>query len=405
MEHKIFRLRDWSTLANNQTMNRWLVVTDILLVITAIINIIALEVKLSALDIVVLLILTMVYLVLSTFGPAAFDFLKLKSLVVQFSLHLTFIILISSTMLLITHGASWILMLPVVAQCVIFLTWPWAVAVCLIIWMLSCLAPTFDPARTLPDLLQVWTSLGAATLFVGLFTMLAVRERDGRAEVERLAGELEAANAKLRDYSTQVGELATTKERNRLAREIHDSLGHYLTVINVQIGAAKTVLDTDRPKALDALDKAQSLTREGLAEVRQSVAALRATPMSSRSLPEAISVLVEENRTSGVITELNIAGEPRPLEPPVELTLYRVAQEGLTNIRKHAFATRSEVKLAYDTDHKIRLVVSDNGVGQTQFEGGFGLMGLRERVNLLNGQVAVKSAPGKGFSLEVELVG
>ena len=100
-------------------------------------------------------------------------------------------------------------------------------------------------------------------VFVVVFTQIAVREREARAEVERLAAELTEANRKLREYADQVEELATARERNRLAREIHDSLGHYLTVVNVQIEAARAVID-DRDRALDVLRKAQLLTHEGL---------------------------------------------------------------------------------------------------------------------------------------------
>jgi signal transduction histidine kinase len=242
-------------------------------------------------------------------------------------------------------------------------------------------------------------------LFVAVFTMVAVRERMARAEVERLASELSTANNRLREYATQAEELATTKERNRLAREIHDSLGHYLTVINMQLEAAKVVIENDPARSLEALGKAQSLTREGLADIRRSVAALRASPMSTNSLPEAVATLAREIQSAGLITDYTVSGQPRPLEPQVELTLYRVAQEGLTNIRKHAFASMVELKLDYRDDKTVRLLIKDNGVGSKQPDGGFGLLGLRERIHLLNGQVRVQTAPEQGFSLEVELAG
>src|SRR6185369_12887105 len=113
---------------------------------------------------------------------------------------------------------------------------------------------------------------------------------------------LAEANQQLRDHAAQVEELASTKERNRLAREIHDSLGHYLTVVNVQIGAAQAILEQDRPRALDHLSKAQALTQEGLAEVRHSVAALRASPTESGPLPEALAKLAEQWNAAGLST-------------------------------------------------------------------------------------------------------
>jgi signal transduction histidine kinase len=154
-------------------------------------------------------------------------------------------------------------------------------------------------------------AVAAGILFVSVFTYFAISERAARAEVERLAAELQAANQKLREYAAQVEELATTKERNRLAREIHDSLGHYLTVINVQLEAAQVLVPADPERAKAALGKAQSLAQEGLADVRRSVAALRADPMGSRPLPEAVANLVEESQAAGIVTKLDVRGQPR----------------------------------------------------------------------------------------------
>ena len=250
-------------------------------------------------------------------------------------------------------------------------------------------------------------SIGAGVVFVFVFTQVALREQQARAEVERLAADLRTANDKLREYAVQVEELATAKERNRLAREIHDSLGHYLTVINVQIEAARTVIGSEPPRALDALRKAQSLAQEGLADVRRSVAALRASPTENRPLPEALAALAAENRASGLLTELAVTGAPRPLPPQTELTLYRAMQEGLTNIRKHARASRVDITLDYGDHERVCLRVRDNGVGGSPEDrsGGYGLLGVRERTHLLGGEVRIHSAAGQGVTLEVELPG
>src|SRR5262249_32785831 len=230
---------------------------------------------------------------------------------------------------------------------------------------------------------------GTGIVFVAVFTRVAASERDAR-------NALAEANQLLRDHATQVEELATTKERNRLAREIHDSVGHYLTVVNVQIGAARTVLDQDRTRALEHLSKAQSLTQEGLAEVRHSVAALRASPTESRPLPEALTLLVDQWRAAGLNANVHVSGAVRPLTPRANLTLYRAGQEALTNVAKHANATTVDVRLNYGDD-RIRLTIKDNGVGANNSEGGFGLFGIRERVQLLNGTVRVSTDAGKGF--------
>ena len=255
--------------------------------------------------------------------------------------------------------------------------------------------------------------VAAGLAFVVAFTHFALSERTTRQEVERLAAELQAANQKLREYAAQVEELATAKERNRLAREIHDSLGHYLTVINVQLEAARALAESGaaeaQPRMLAALDKAQSLAREGLGDVRRSVAALRAPAMAERPLPEALEALAEEARTAGLVTEVLVQGTPRPLPPPTELALYRAAQEALTNIRKHARASRVDVRVEYGRDDRVRLNVRDNGVGgepaAADANGGFGLLGLRERLQLVGGELRVRTAPGEGFAVEVEAPG
>ena len=184
----------------------------------------------------------------------------------------------------LSDGQGWLVLLPLISQATLTSRR----------WMLIVTAATMLGFLGVLTLLASWDDafksvilFFPAIVFVIIFTEITLREQRARAEVERLAKELSDANTKLREYATQVEELATTKERNRLAREIHDGLGHYLTAINMQIEAARAVIDTDRTRALDALGKAQALTKEGLTEVRRSVAALRASPIENRPLREA----------------------------------------------------------------------------------------------------------------------
>ena len=254
-------------------------------------------------------------------------------------------------------------------------------------------------------LLQAGIGYLAGIIFVVVFTLIAEDERAARAEVERLALQLSEANDKLREYAAQAEELATIKERNRLAREIHDTLGHYLTTINMQLEAAQAVIESDRPRAVDALRKAQTLTKDGLADVRRSVAALRDSPMQGRSLPDAVTALANECRESGLVIDFAVLGDLRALPPQTELTLYRVAQEGLTNVRRHSHASRAEIALDYRDAKTVRLQLQDNGVGAKDAAGGFGLLGVRERVQLLDGTMNTSAASGGGFILKVELPG
>jgi signal transduction histidine kinase len=241
-------------------------------------------------------------------------------------------------------------------------------------------------------------TVGTAVVFVAVFAQMRLNEQQARERAEQLMEELEKANVQLAAYATQAEELAMTQERNRLAREIHDNLGHTLTTVNVQIEAAKVIMDSEPDRALDAMNKAQDLTQKGLKRVRESVAALRESPVSNRSLGEAITSLIKEAQSSGIVTEFKMNGEPQALEHKVALALYRAAQEGLTNVRRHARASRVDILLDFKPN-EVRLEVKDNGVGAGEISGGFGLLGIRERMQLLGGKIEISSGIGKGFCL------
>lgn len=242
-----------------------------------------------------------------------------------------------------------------------------------------------------------------AIFFVVIITQVRMNEQRARENAERLTRDLEAANRQLAEYASQAEELAATQERNRLAREIHDNLGHYLTIVNVQIEAARLTLDSDPVRALDALTKAQELAKKGLNSVRESVAALRVSPVENRPLDDAIAELVTESQATGITTDFHLLGESRPVESKSALALYRAAQEGLTNVRKHARASRVDVTLDFSQPDRIRLSILDNGVGAANTSGGFGLVGIRERVQLFGGEFKVDTQLEKGFRLEVSI--
>lgn len=241
-------------------------------------------------------------------------------------------------------------------------------------------------------------ALSVVVMFLAMFAQMRLNEQQARERAEQLMVDLEEANAQLAAYATQAEELAMTQERNRLAREIHDNLGHTLTIVNVQIEAAKVVMNSEPERALDALNKAQASAREGLNQVRESVASLRESPVSNRPLSEAIGPLVQEVQSTGIVTEFKVVGKPQTLENKVALAFYRAAQEGLTNVCKHARASRVDVLLDFQPG-EVRLEVEDNGVGATETTGGFGLLGIRERMQLLGGKLEIRTGAGKGFWL------
>jgi signal transduction histidine kinase len=204
-------------------------------------------------------------------------------------------------------------------------------------------------------------------------------------------------------YILTLIDLYAAGKLGRDCREIHDGLGHYLTTIHMQIQAARSILNTDRPRAEQTLAKAQQLAHEALGDVRRSVAALRVAPADRVSLPEALAELAEAAQAAGLPTKVAVVGDMRPLDPPEEQTLYRAAQEGLTNARKHAQATGATLTLDFADAKLVRLTVADDGRGASTTDGGFGLIGLRERVQLVGGSLTLRTAPGAGLALIVEV--
>jgi signal transduction histidine kinase len=225
--------------------------------------------------------------------------------------------------------------------------------------------------------------------FVSVFSRMVRTQHEQRAELERLSAEIES--------------LATTAERNRIAREIHDGLGHYLTVVHVQLEAAELLLSKDPERARASVQTARRLTREGLDDVRRSVAVLRGRAPVDKPLPEAIAVMAEACAAAGIEVKTEIRGIPRELSSAVAVTLFRAAQEAFTNVQRHARAKSVQVELGFDRPGRAWLRVEDDGVGTAVAEGGFGLVGLRERVSLVGGQVTIRSSPGNGFAVEVDV--
>jgi signal transduction histidine kinase len=275
-----------------------------------------------------------------------------------------------------------------VSQCVLVLPRPATTVVVLLIPFVHA------PMGSWQDALREGMGLFASVVFAAVITELLQRE-------QQLRRDLAEAHAQLRDYAAQAERLATAQERNRVARDIHDGLGHSLTVVQMQVKAARAVLPADPAKADDVLAKAQQQSEEALGAVRRSVRALR-EPRSTGPLPEALGALAEEASAAGAPTRLEVSGTPRPLTDDAAEALYRAAQEGLTNVRKHAHAGRAELLLDYGRT-AVGVTVRDDGVGFGDGTAGFGLVGLRERAAQVGGRLHVESAPGEGCTLMMEV--
>ena len=244
----------------------------------------------------------------------------------------------------------------------------------------------------------------AAFVFVIVFSVIAQREKTVREQAEVLSKQLEEANAKLREAAAQREELAVARERNRLAREIHDGLGHYLTTIAVQLEAASALISGSPDRAAEAVTKASQLAHEALADVRRSVGSLR-VDVPRLPLRQQLEQLAAAS--SGLVVELAMSGTARELPADIEHALFRVAQEGLTNVRKHAGAARVWVTLDFRPAGRVSLEVADDGkgAGPGGVEEGFGLNGVRERIEHLGGLVEARARPEGGFALRVEVAG
>jgi len=249
---------------------------------------------------------------------------------------------------------------------------------------------------------QAMINYSAGFAFTIGFTILTKHAILGREREERLRRELEAANTQLRAHAAQAEELATTRERNRVAREIHDGVGHYLTVVKTQLDAAAALLPADPTRARHAVTRAAGLAAEALDDVRRSVGKLR-TDAPRRPLPEALQELAAHGEP---VPAVQVLGTPRELSAAAEHALFRSAQEGLTNVRKHARARSATLQLDFRAPDRVRLELADDGAGAHGAPAaGHGLQGLRERAEILGGRMTAAPRPGGGFALAVEIPG
>ena len=230
-----------------------------------------------------------------------------------------------------------------------------------------------------------------------------IEEENAHDKINQLINELEAANKNLKNYANQVEELTIVRERNRLAREIHDGLGHYLTVIHMQIQAAKAVMKNHPEKAVILLDIAQNQSQEALVDVRKSVATLRDSEEARIPLTERINQLVRTTSTDALHITCEVLGMAKPGYPQLELTIFRIVQEGIQNCIKHAQASKLNITLDYGEEGMLRLNIQDNGIGTENIHGGFGLIGMRERVKQLGGSLNYIAKMGEGFTIEVQV--
>ncbi|MDJ0534036.1 MAG: sensor histidine kinase [Xenococcaceae cyanobacterium MO_207.B15] len=268
--------------------------------------------------------------------------------------------------------------------------------------------------RPLPRLLRhlseeevrgiLWGFLLNSALLFGLvlaFVMLLVGAVLAEYESKQ---KLILANSRLRQYALKIENQATLEERNRIAREIHDSVGHSLTAQSIQLENVACFFSENPAKAEEHLVKARQLGREALQNVRQSVATLRQKLLQERSPKASLEQLIQEFQST---TEIQVNYDIDPLSTisgEIITAIYRLVQEALTNIARYSQANQVNIYLEEKAE-KLFLTIEDNGVGFEPLANttGFGLQGMRERIEALDGNFNLISKPGAGCKIQVEI--
>jgi signal transduction histidine kinase len=230
---------------------------------------------------------------------------------------------------------------------------------------------------------------------------LALRERAGHAE----AAERRAVHAEHEREAT--ARLAVAEERARIARELHDTIAHAVSVMVLQVGAVRHKLPEDQAGHKSALRDVEQAGRTALADMRHLLDAMRMDGEGPELAPQPglgrLTGLLDEIRRAGLPVRLCVTGDPLPLPGGIDISAYRIVQEGLTNVLRHAHASEAVVSLHYGPGH-LMIEVRDNGQGATPGRGhGHGLIGIRERVRLYDGEMTIGAPAGGGFTLQVRL--
>ncbi|MCK2214625.1 histidine kinase [Actinomadura sp. ATCC 31491] len=224
----------------------------------------------------------------------------------------------------------------------------------------------------------------------------------GIGQLVRLRTELTARSRR------EAADAAVREERRRIARELHDVVAHHITVINALVGGARATLPAEQEVTRNALESAEQTARQAMTEMRRLLDVLRADgagegPDAATGVgAERLPALIKEARSAGLPASLSVTGEPVALPAPVDLAVYRIVQEALTNTRKHALGARASVRLAYGPD-AVEVEVLDDGSVKGGGAPGFGLGGMAERVALCGGQLSTGPRPGGGFRVHARI--
>jgi signal transduction histidine kinase len=247
---------------------------------------------------------------------------------------------------------------------------------------------------------------GRVSGFIGIRFSLKRGFRQEEIELTRALAHQATLAIQSTLLSAQSRQSAVMAERNRMARDIHDTLAQGFTGVIVQLEAAGEAMSQRRTaRVSDHLNQAGELARESLREARRSVQALRPQALEGKQVSEALKDLIEKmTRGTTVHAEFTLQGNQQKLPPEWEANLLRIGQEVLTNVLRHARASEFNVLLVFDS-REIRLNLRDDGCGfdPKRRHEGFGLQGMRERAEGMGGQLSIESANGKGTMISIVL--
>jgi signal transduction histidine kinase len=243
----------------------------------------------------------------------------------------------------------------------------------------------------------------------------ALRERAEQAEAAEMRATLAERDREAAEMRATLAErereaaarIAVAEERARIARELHDIVAHAMSVMVLQVGAVRHKLSHSLEEDRDALARVEQAGRTALAEMRRLLGAMRndgdAVELGPQPGLDALDALVEDVVHAGLRVRLHVDGEPYPLPRAIDLSAYRIVQEGLTNALKHAHASHANVTVRYRPD-ELELEVADDGHGPATTNGhGHGLVGIRERTKIYGGEMSAGAAPAGGFILSARL--
>lgn len=224
-------------------------------------------------------------------------------------------------------------------------------------------------------------------LFLVYIVILMMKDKRERERIQLLNAQLQKANEQLHEFAQEKELMGETKERNRLAREIHDTLGHILTGISVGIDAVLVLMDIAPDKAKEQLEGIGDTARRGLQDVRRSVRKLKPDALERMSLNNAIHQMIEDmSKVTNTKIYFVSYMEELKFEADEEEVIYRIIQESTTNAIRHGKATEIWIRIS-EKEEELTIIISDNGCGCEDIKEGFGLKHIRERVELLNGEV------------------